>query len=443
MRVGIAVAALCTLVLVAYSNTLGNGFVWDDNQQIVMNPDLRAGAPWTNLFLSDVWAYTHRDQPTRSNYYRPLQMVSYRLVSKLFGLDSWHLHLLSVVLALAAVLAAFTVYLKLTARLAFAFVAAALFAVHPVHSEAVDWISALPEVGCATFVLLAFRLFLSIYSRESDVTSTADSAKRWLLWCLSLLMFALALLWKETAVGFPLIVIAYVLCVETGSFGARLRSSARLSVPFWCVLICYVVLRFRVLGFLTMRQRIWEMTPVQVGLSALHLMTLYWWKLIVPVHLNAYYVFSPVRSVLDTRAISGIFFAALFCAAIWYALRRAPLAAFAALWVFIMLLPAMNIYALGRNVFAERYLYLPSFGFCLLAVIMAGAVMKRLPERVAKATSALLVAAVLLWFSTQTVARNPETQGPVGNEGSGFKRFLGCCQEEVRPAPSSSAPMKV
>lgn len=406
MRVGVAVGALCTLVLVAYSNTLGNGFVWDDNQQIVMNPDLRPEAPWTNLFSSDVWAHTHRDQPTRSNYYRPLQMVSYRMVSKLFGLDPWHLHLLNVVLAVAAALAAFTVYLKLTARLAFAFVAAALFAVHPVHSEAVDWISELPEVGCAAFVLLAFRLFLSIYSRESGVTSTADSLKRGRLWCLSLLMFALALLWKETAIGFPAIVTAYVLCVETGSFGARLRSSARFSVPFWCVLVGYLALRFRILGFLAMRQRIWELTPIQVGLSVLHLMTLYWWKLIAPVHLNAYYVFSPVRSILDTRAISDIFFALLACAATWYALRRAPLAAFAALWVFIMLLPVMNIYALGRNVFAERYLYLPSFGFCLLAVIIAGAVIKRLPERVAKATSALLVVAVLLWFSSQTIARN-------------------------------------
>jgi protein O-mannosyl-transferase len=409
MRAGIAVGILCGLVLIAYTNGLRNGFVWDDNRQIVLNPDLRAGAQWTTLFSSDVWGYTHHDQRAQTNYYRPLQMAAYRLTSGLFGLDPQPLHILSVVFALAAVLAAFMVYLKLTGRLAIAFVAAALFAVHPVHSEAVDWISALPEIGCAIFIFAAFGLFLSIGCHGSDVGATAEShAGRWVLWCLSLLMFAGALLWKETAIVFPAIIAAYVVCFRPGNIGQRLRSSAKLSLPFWCVLAAYLALRFRILGFLAMRQRMWDLTPVQVGLSVFHLMLLYWWKLIVPVDLNAYYVFSPVRSILEMRAISGILFAVLSCAAICYGLRRAPLAAFAALWVFITLLPVMNIYAVGRNVFAERYLYVPSFGFCLLAVLIADLAMRRLPERGGKTGSALLFVAVLAWFSLETFARNSD-----------------------------------
>ncbi len=409
MSIGIAAAGLCALVLICYADSLSNGFVWDDNSQIVMNPDLRAGTSWSRLFSSDVWGYTHRDQPAHTNYYRPMQMASYRLTAELFGLQPQYLHLLSVAFALAAVLAAFMVYLALTRRLAIAFAAAALFAVHPVHSEAIDWISALPELGCAIFFLIAFGLFLSIRNQESNATPTPRSLTRhWGLWSLSLLAFAVALLWKETAIVFPIIIAADVLCLESGDFGERLRLSAKLSLPYWCVLLGYLALRIRTLGFLTMRQRIWELTFVQVVLNVFHLVALYWWKLIVPVHLNAYYVFSPVRSILDPRAMFSIVSVVLACVAVWYGSRRAPLAAFAELWVFITLLPVMNIYALGRNVFGERYLYLPSVGFCVLVVVIVASATKRLPEKVQRPLCALLLVAVVVWFSWETFARNPD-----------------------------------
>jgi protein O-mannosyl-transferase len=406
---GTAVVILCALVMIAYSTSLNNGFVWDDNQQIVMNPDLQAGTRWTRLFSSDVWSYKHPDQPARTNYYRPLQMIAYRLLSNLVEFDPRYFHILSIAFALAATLAAFTVYLQLTARLAIAFVAAAVFAVYPVHSEAVDWISALPEIGCATFVLIAFRLFLSLPARQSDASVYPNSrSRRLVLWSFSLLMFASALLWKETAMVLPIIIVAHALCAESGNLGPRLRSAATQSAPFWCLLGVYLGLRLRILGFVATRQRIWELTPVQVTLTAMHLMMLYWWKLLVPVHLNAYYVFSPVRSILGTQAISGICFAVLSSVAIWYAMRHAPMTAFAALWVFITLLPVMNIYALGRNVFAERYLYLPSFGFSLLATLIAGMAVRRLPERLQKPVSALLLVVVLAWFFSETFGRNPD-----------------------------------
>jgi protein O-mannosyl-transferase len=408
-RLGIAIAALAVLVLIAYSTSLGNGFVWDDNEQIVMNPDLRGGAPWSRLFSSDVWGHTHPNQPGHTNYYRPLQMVAYRVTSDWFGLKAQSLHALSVVFALAAVLAAFVVYLKLTRRIAVAFAAAALFAVHPMHSEAVDWISALPELGCATSILIAFAFFLSAFDRSTDaIAGEQRTWKRWPWLCLSILAFAVALLWKETAVVFPALIAVYLLCIERGTFATKLRSSAKFSAPFWVVLAGYLLLRFRILGFLSTNQRIWGLNEFQVALNDFHLMALYWWKLVLPVPLNAYYPFSPVRSLLDARAVVAILFLLIAFAAIFYAFRRAPLAAFAALWVFVALLPVMNIYALGRNVFAERYLYLPSVGFCLLAAIAASLVIRRLPRKSQLPASAVLLVGIVFGFSWDTFTRNPD-----------------------------------
>ena len=57
---------------------------------------------------------------------------------------------------------------------------------------------------------------------------------------------------------------------------------------------------------------------------------------------------------------------------IWIAARRMPLMAYSGLWVFVSLIPVLNIFGVGRNVFTERYLYLPSIGFCLLVTDGAG-----------------------------------------------------------------------
>src|SRR5262245_33417688 len=77
------IAVCCALV---YFNTLTHEFVWDDNFQIVRNPFLHGDEPLARLFVTDVWGYTHPDQKGSSNYYRPLQMVTYRLITQMAGL---------------------------------------------------------------------------------------------------------------------------------------------------------------------------------------------------------------------------------------------------------------------------------------------------------------------------------------------------------------------
>jgi protein O-mannosyl-transferase len=202
------------------------------------------------------------------------------------------------------------------------------------------------------------------------------------------------------------LIAAYLFCFEPGTFAAKVRLSAKRSFPFWFVLAGYLIWRFHVLGFLATKQRIWALTPFQLLLSDLHLVAVYWAKLIVPVPLNAYYVFAPVRSIGDVRALVGIGFLALACVAIFYALRRAPLVAFAMLWVFITLLPVMNLYALGRNVFAERYLYLASVGFCLLMTMVAVSLIGRLPHQLQTPLSAVLLGLVVFGFLWETFERN-------------------------------------
>lgn len=408
MHLGAAIVVLCALGIIAYGNGIGNGFVWDDHQQVVMNPDLRSGASLLHFFSADVRGSALSEDPGRINYYRPLQMLTYRLVADLFGFDARAFHAVSLAFDLGAVVLAFYLFYSLTSRLSVAFAATALFAVYPVHSEAVDWISALPDIGCTIFVLLAFLLFRLAQGRKPEGQSIRHpQVARPFVLVFSCVAFATALLWKETAITFPLIIGAYVLCFdESGRFARRVGNAVRLSVPYWVVLGGYLFLRFRVLGFIVTAQRNWVLSRLGFGLTVAHLVLGYWLKLIVPIHLNAYYVFSPVRAFQDPRAIEAILFLVLAAGTIMYGMRRAPLAAFSALWVFITIIPVLDVYAVGRNAFAERYLYLPSVGFCLLVILAAVRVGDWIPVRLRSWVAAAVLGVVVLFFSVRTIARN-------------------------------------
>jgi Flp pilus assembly protein TadD len=408
---GILVSAsifLCVLAVTAYANSVSNGFVWDDHEQVVMNSGLRPGAPLLQLARANIWGLARAGVRGRINYYRPLQMVTYRLTAEVFGFDARAFHAVSLALHLIVVFLVFALFYKLTDGIRLSFSAAALFAVHPIHTETVDWIAALPDIGCTACFLLAF-LFFVLADRQTSPPSPAGPPRHVpiLFLAASYATFAAALLWKEAAIVFPLIVMAYVFCLgEPAPQVKRMGDVLKRALPYWLILGLYFLLRLRVLGFVVTSQRNWILSRVGFLLTALNLISVYCWKLLAPIHLNAYYVFVPVRTLQDPRAIAAILFLVLAAGAIVYELRRAPLSSFAALWVFITLIPVLNVYAVGRNVFAERYLYLPSVGFCFLIVVLAARIERLLPVRFRSSAMGVALGAVLLLFTAQTLARN-------------------------------------
>lgn len=400
--------ALLFLVVISYANSLTNGFTWDDQQQIVMNPALHQNTSVRQFLLSDVWAFSHAGGG--KIYYRPLQMITYRLTVAGAGVNPMAFHLLSLLWMILAGVLCFVLFWMLTRRATIAFAAAALFAVHPVHSEAVDWASALPDLGCTVFVLAAFVLFLAAHT-QAPQEGRPRSPQRVVIWALSLICFVAALLWKETAAVLPLLVAAYVLLFPPkASASSRIRNSILMSLPFWGMLAAYLFLRFRVLGHLTTTLRNWQLTPLQFLLTAGRLVTDYFWKLLVPFPLNAYHVFSPVTSISSLAALGALLFIVLATVVVLYTARTVPLLAFAVLWIFLTLLPVLDIYAVGRNVFAERYLVLPSVGFCLLLALLAAEILKRTPERTRLPLGALALFLIACFSVLLTRARNPDWQ---------------------------------
>lgn len=411
-----AAVFLAILVTAGYLNILQNGFVWDDTKQILENTSIKPGAPWLPLFTSDVWAFTHPSRPSVNNYYRPLQTLTYKATAQFFGFSAPAFHAVNLILHLLAKLLTYFILYQLTRRVAHALSAAALFALHPIHTEAVAWASALPELGCAVFFLLAYLQFLLATrppAKESIQSLETLFRRPWMCF-LSCVCFALALLWKEMAVTLPLVVASHVILFSPDhlSLRARTQRAFRATLPYWAVLAAYLLLRHYALGFLYVSQRKWALSPSEYFLTVVDLIGKYWWKLLLPVHLNAYHMFYPVRSPLEPRVLVAILFCAAAVAAVAYSYRRVPLAGFAISWVFLTLVPVLDVRAVGRNVFAERYLYIPSVGFCALVVWLAARGIARLPNGWRPWAGIGVLMTVMALFFMQTIERNADWHDP-------------------------------
>ncbi len=401
LQLTLAALTVALLTLIVYGNSLDNGYVWDDHEQIVMNPYTKSGAPILPLFIGDV-RFAHQGPSVQTKVYRPFQMLTYRLVADWLGDNVTAFHAVSAGFAAAGAVAALMMFWLLTGRVGVSLAAAALFAVHPVHTEAVDWIAALPDLGVGLLLMLALVFFLAAHRQGT-------SRAAWCMgWTLSIAAFLSALLWKETAVVFPVLIVACSLLHGEGDASspvARASRALKQSAPFWLGLAAYIWLRREMLGPLTAGTRRWALTGAQYTLTALQLFLAYWGKLLLPINLNAYTVLHPLRSTISVAALQTVLGVLLVVAALAWLVRRAPHAAFPAIWVCVLLLPGLNLSALGRNAFAERYLYAASAGYCLLLVLGTKRLIEFAPARYRKATAALALVAVLALFSTETVAR--------------------------------------
>lgn len=386
------------LATVPYLNTLWNGFVYDDDTQVLKNPYIQNFSHLKAIFSTSVWSYAGGVKGI-TDYYRPVMTLGYLFCHAVFGFKPYGFHLASLLMNAAVVLLLFAVTRRLFRNPSLAFLAAALFALHPIHSEAVDWIAAVTDIELAFFFLLAFWFFLRLGDKNAGLFRLGMVGS-----------FALALLSKEPAATLPLLATLYEhVCREDRdhtSWQVKLRRYA----PLWLLLAAYLLFRVHLLGgFAPVRLRA-QMHEDAVFFSAIALAGHYLWKLIWPVHLCAYYLFPKQISALFPRMLEGcaaMVVCVLLAIYFWRVERRLF---FAVAWFFLTLAPVLNPRWMPRNVFAERYAYLPSVGFCWLVAWFGlrlwHVAVKRgfLPRRALVAGACAMAALMVL----RIVTRNPD-----------------------------------
>jgi len=268
-----------------------------------------------------------------------------------------------------------------------------MFAVHPIHTEVVAWVGGVTDLSFSLFYLLA--LYLYILSADRGVQ------QKGLYFC-SVASFFLATLCKEPALTFPVILAAYDYAYSVEAL--RPLDYLKKYSPYLGAATVYFTLRVNALGGFAPVRRHGELSSYGCLINVFPLFRQYLGKLLLPAHLNAYHVFLPISSILEPNGLLSLAITMVFAATVLLAFKRSKPAFFAIALMLVPLLPALYIPGAGENTFAERYLYLPSFGFVILVALLARRVVLQKPRWSVPLAAAFALFTVL--YSLGTVQRN-------------------------------------
>ena len=380
-------AGLITLLSCAvYLNSLAGEFVWDDVAQVRENPFITDLGNLPHFFSVNLGKYTAF--PGFSPYYRPLFLVSYALDYRIWGLNPFGYHLTNIFLHSLCSLLVYAITVRILEDATAAFMAGAIFAVHPIHAEAVAWIAGRADLLAAFFAFASFYFYVTF----------SDSGNKWRL-AFSLLACALSFLSKEAAISLPLLIVAY-------AFVGREHRQKTEPAILWPVLFIviaglYFVLRTLVMGAVVLGHP--DAPAINIGrvYPTIKALVEYLRLFLLPVGLKVLY-FVPIRASISIPEI--VLSASVVCLlsmALLIAYSRDGKLFFGLLWFFISIAPVLG--AAGLVLMADRYLYIPSLGLCLAS----GVLLSRL-SKLAIATRynrTIIITLLVLFFST-TARRN-------------------------------------
>jgi tetratricopeptide (TPR) repeat protein len=385
-------ACLFLIGVLPYVNTLWASFVYDDNYQIVENPYVRSFHYLKQILTTPVWSFKYARVPT--NYYRPLMSLEYLVLYRTYGPLAYVFHLANVLMEAAAVVLLFAVTRKLLKSDLVAFLAAAIFALHPIHTESVAWIAAVPDLQLAVFLLIAFWFYLDM---------AEPSRKRWWTPVAMNVSFFLALFSKEPAVAFPVLAMFYEHMLRADRDRTSWKTKLGRYGSLFLLTGIYLIARVFLIGGLIPKLQRPRLSWPDALLSAVTLFGQYMNKLAWPVKLKMFYTFQATVSPRDPSFLFGVawtFAIGILCLILW---KRNRLLVFPVLWMVATLAPALNARWMPGNVFAERYLYVPSIGFCWLAASGIVAIWYARPIKMFTAARVAIAAAALLLASFSAI----------------------------------------
>lgn len=378
----VSVLLLSAIIFLVYYDSFNNSFVYDDYPFVVENKAIK------NLDIKSIVSnFTDRNSVSSSenlskDVWRPLMTTSFAIDYKFWKLNPRFYHIENTAWHAAnAALVYIITFLILNNGLA-AFITSIVFAIHPVQTEAVTWISGRSNVLFLFFFLLSFIFHIRNKSRKS------------LLNCLCLISFTCSLLSKEMAIVLPLILILYDLHFS----GERnIKYYTKYYFPFFLIAAFYTFARFSILGVIAQKEDWWGGGISYNLLTMLKAVAAYIRLLLLPINLKVGYLIDIPKSILDKDMIIAI--SILFSTAIAYLLLRKNKAlSFYMLWFFISLVPVYNIVPF-KAVMAERFLYLPLVGFASIFGIFFSKVKNSLKY---------ILIFILIMYGIGTISRNVE-----------------------------------
>ncbi|NWR29339.1 TMTC3 protein, partial [Tachuris rubrigastra] len=416
-------ALMVGVVTACYWNSLFCGFVFDDVSAILDNKDLHPSTPLKNLFQNDFWGTPMSEERSHKSY-RPLTVLTFRLNYLFSELNAVSYHFLNLVFHVVVCIV-FLKVCKLFLDNRSSIVASLLFAVHPVHTEAVTGVVGRAELLSSIFFLAAFLSYTKSKGPDNTIV--------WTPIAVTVFLVAVATLCKEQGITVVGICCVYEVFIAQGYTLPTLLDTAmqilrgKGSIPFSMLqtLLKLIVLMFSTLLLVVVRVQVIQSqlpvftrfdNPAAVSPSPARQLT---FNYLLPV--NAWLLLNPselccdwtmgtiplVESLLDVRNVATLTFFCFLGALIVFSLRypgdSSKTVLMALCLIVLPFIPASNLFFPVGFVVAERVLYVPSMGFCIL---VAHGWKKLSNKSVLRKISWFCLAAVLFTHALKTLHRN-------------------------------------
>ena len=372
---------LAAITFAAFEAVLNNKFInYDDDEYITENQHIQKG------FTADAvkWAFT----TGKCANWHPLTWLSHILDCKLFGLNPWGHHLVSLLLHIANTVLLFMLLRAMTAALWKSAFVAAIFAVHPLHVESVAWASERKDVLSGLFWILTMGAYLRYVRRPT--------AARYLL---TLLLFALGLMTKPMLVTLPfvLLLLDYWPLDRLNS-----RTAVLEKVPFFVLSAVSSIVTFlvqRSAGAVPGVERLglrWRIADAVIS-YAKYIREIFW-----PSGLSVHYPYDFASLGTWKVVAAGLFLLAVTILIIRQAGKRRYLPV-GWLWYLGTLVPVIGLVQAGGQAMADRYTYIPLTGLFIIAAWGIEELSYSLPGRkaVMGILAAGIISALIIYTSSQ------------------------------------------
>jgi hypothetical protein len=391
-----------------YANSIKNNYAFDDDVICQKNAYVQSGLHNVKEIFTK--GYTYAFNGMNTDTYRPMTLLSTALEVSLYGNKPHRHHLINVLLFSLSCVVLYLLLRKIFSNYNFILplIITLLYSAHPIHTEVVANIKSRDEILC--FLFFVFSLyFMMIYFEKKNIFVMIASG----------IFYLLSLLSKENAMTFfilfPMIIFYFT--------KTDLKISILYVIPYFIVLLAYLLIRYSVIDSVSLTSKVDMVNNSLMAATnypdrlatAFSMLGRYLYLLIFPVTLVCDYSYNamPIIGWGNPKAfISFLIFAGALVYAI-ITIRKKNYFSFAILFFMISFLAASNIFTIIGSSMAERFLFTPSLGFCIilgLAFVRIFKVDVVGNNKKGLAPMYLILGIILILYSFRTINRNNDWQ---------------------------------
>jgi len=374
----LSVALIAAVGFAVYVNSLKGEFVFDDHILVRDNSYIKDWSNFGKVLVSSVGSGSMRHYGS----YRPLQMITYMVNYSLGGLKVEGYHLGNILLHILAALSLFWFINVIFGDTLLSLFTSLLFVSHPIHTEAVTYISGRADSLSALFMLLCFIFYLKNLQKKNIILAV-----------LMVLSYILALFSRENSLMLPVLLLVYHY-----SFGQKIKKSLFITIlaPVFAYILLRLTLLKAALTAATLNTTLLQRIP-----GFFTAITDYFRLLIAPLGLHMEYG-DKLFSFAEPKAVLGVVILLFLLVYAFIKRKSLKLVTFSILWFFTALLPSSNLYPLNAYM-AEHWLYIPSIGFFLA---LSAGIAYILRKEKFKTSAIIIFVSLLAVYSYLTVKQN-------------------------------------